>query len=218
MYHFYLNDELLPLAPARIRNRVNNRNQVVELVNSGDYNVLKDIGLTDFDFEVLLPGKPYPFIATVDNFHLPYYYLEKLHAYKVEKEPVRLIITRAMQTGADIFTTNLLVGIEDYHAEEVAGQEGDMTVSLRLREHRPPVAKTVQIIRTTQGISEAVQEVQRPHKPPERAHTVVRGDNLWAIATLKLNNGQRFGEIAELNGISQPWVIHPGQVLRLPPI
>lgn len=49
-----------------------------------------------------------------------------------------------------------------------------------------------------------------------RTYTVQRGDSLWTIAIRLLNDGRRYKEIADLNGIKFPYVIHQKQVLKVP--
>ncbi len=46
--------------------------------------------------------------------------------------------------------------------------------------------------------------------------TVKPGDSLWAIAARTLGSGERYRELAKLNGISDPSRISVGMVLRLP--
>lgn len=48
---------------------------------------------------------------------------------------------------------------------------------------------------------------------PSKSYTVVRGDTLSGIAT---KTGTNWQDIAKLNGISSPYIIYPGQVLKLP--
>jgi nucleoid-associated protein YgaU len=50
----------------------------------------------------------------------------------------------------------------------------------------------------------------------DKQHTVVSGDSLWAIAVKHYNNGYRWVEIAKLNNLKNPDVIHAGNVLMLP--
>ena len=224
MYHFYVEGDLLPLAPSKLRVRVGSTNEVISLVSMGDYNTLKTIGLKDFNFDIILPYHPLPGMATADNFRPPIYYLTKFEEHKANKKPVRLIITRATQTGADIFTTNIFVGFEDYNIDEEAGFEGEVVVQLRFREAREPQKALSEVVKTytevTDGqekiIAEVTQEPERPEKPKPRKHTVVRGDTLWGIAKRELNDGRRYMEIARLNNIPNPNLIFVGQVLRLP--
>ena len=59
-----------------------------------------------------------------------------------------------------------------------------------------------------------------PSPPPAGRTYTVRAsdgaDGLSGIAMRKLGNAARWPEIASLNGIPKPYVIHSGQVLRLP--
>jgi len=55
-----------------------------------------------------------------------------------------------------------------------------------------------------------------PKPEPQRTYIVKPGDSLWAIAQKELGDGNRYGEIAKLNNISNPSLIHPGQKLKLP--
>ena len=48
------------------------------------------------------------------------------------------------------------------------------------------------------------------------SHTVVKGESLSKIARHYLGAASRFKEIAELNGIIYPYVIHQNQVLKVP--
>lgn len=46
--------------------------------------------------------------------------------------------------------------------------------------------------------------------------TVARGDSLWALSRRHLGAGSRYPELAAANRIAEPWIIRPGQALRLP--
>ncbi|MFT4200184.1 LysM peptidoglycan-binding domain-containing protein [Gordonia sp. (in: high G+C Gram-positive bacteria)] len=50
----------------------------------------------------------------------------------------------------------------------------------------------------------------------EKTYTVVEGDTLWAIAERFLGDGDKFPQLAELNGIANPDLINVGQVIKLP--
>ncbi|MHB1798913.1 MAG: LysM peptidoglycan-binding domain-containing protein [Vulcanimicrobiaceae bacterium] len=47
-------------------------------------------------------------------------------------------------------------------------------------------------------------------------YTVKSGDTLYAIAARLLGNGNQYPAIAAANNIQPPYVIYPGQVLRIP--
>lgn len=47
-------------------------------------------------------------------------------------------------------------------------------------------------------------------------YTVVKGDNLWAIAVRTYGDGYQWVEIARENNLVNPDLIHPGNILSLP--
>ena len=55
-----------------------------------------------------------------------------------------------------------------------------------------------------------------PAAPAVQTYTVEGGDSLWAIAERFYGDGNRYGDIASASGISNPDLIHPGQVLTIP--
>jgi putative chitinase len=48
------------------------------------------------------------------------------------------------------------------------------------------------------------------------SYTVVKGDNLWKIAVRAYGDGYRWVEIAKVNNLHNPNLIHPGNVFQLP--
>ena len=61
-----------------------------------------------------------------------------------------------------------------------------------------------------------IDYLDQPSRNTERTYEVQRCDTLWSIAGKLLNDGRRFKEIADLNGIKFPYVIHQKQVLKVP--
>ncbi|MEV6715921.1 LysM peptidoglycan-binding domain-containing protein [Lentzea sp. NPDC051208] len=55
-----------------------------------------------------------------------------------------------------------------------------------------------------------------PAAPAVQTCTIAGGDTLWATAERFYGDGNRYGEIASANGIANPDLIHPGQVLTIP--
>ena len=55
---------------------------------------------------------------------------------------------------------------------------------------------------------------QQP-SPAASTYTVVAGDTMWSVAYKKCGDGEKWKAIQALNS-NDPWVIMPGQVLKLP--
>jgi nucleoid-associated protein YgaU len=55
-----------------------------------------------------------------------------------------------------------------------------------------------------------------PPPPAPRTYTVVSGDTLWAISERFYGDGSKYQRIADASGVSNPDLIHPGQVLTIP--
>jgi nucleoid-associated protein YgaU len=75
----------------------------------------------------------------------------------------------------------------------------------RLPQRPPPQTRLPPLLRAAAAAAAAA--------PVERTYTVVKGDTLSAI-------GKKFGvnwrDIASLNQVKNPDLIHPGQVFRIP--
>ncbi|HEY9370447.1 MAG TPA: LysM domain-containing protein [Streptomyces sp.] len=56
----------------------------------------------------------------------------------------------------------------------------------------------------------------RDRLKPTVTYTVRSGDTLWSIAASKLRDGNRWHDIAQLNGLKDADTITPGQTLKLP--
>ncbi|MFE5159632.1 N-acetylmuramoyl-L-alanine amidase [Streptomyces sp. NPDC056697] len=56
----------------------------------------------------------------------------------------------------------------------------------------------------------------KPGSSTGGTYTVGKGDTLWSIAASKLGDGNRYREIAKLNGLKDADAITPGQKLKLP--
>jgi nucleoid-associated protein YgaU len=55
-----------------------------------------------------------------------------------------------------------------------------------------------------------------PPPPAPRTYMVVSGDTLWAISERFYGDGSKYQVIADASGVSNPDLIHPGQVLTIP--
>lgn len=220
---------LFPLAPEQFNTSVGNKNKTIELISIGEVNVVKDIGLRTFNFDLLLPKNDALLNeGGIENaaFHEPIWYLNRLREIKVNKEIVYLVIVRKYVDGTNadgskhyknLFGGNLKVTIEDYKVEENAGEEGDYWVSLNLKEYKE-VGITKELIRTGKVENNKVQVTEVAQRKDERVipdtYTVKKGDTLWAIAQLYYGDGSKYKTIMTLNNLTTS-DLTVGQVLKL---
>ena len=221
----------LPIPPENFKTKVGNKNKTVELMDGGEFNVLKDIGLRELNFKILLPRLyegffRLPFVQQPETeactIGQPIVYLNAFRNFKAAKRPVRFLMLRIFADGTESFQGNMLVSFEDYTVEEKAGCVGDYWVELKLKEYRP-VRKV--IFTETGAVTEdnkiVVAEVlQRTAKSVPKSYTTKEGDTLWKIAKLQLNDGSRYSEIAKINDITETddilYPLESGKILILP--
>ena len=75
------------------------------------------------------------------------------------------------------------------------------------------------VLYTTNGPAwSSKTDTQEPPPPPPapRTYTVASGDTLWAISERFYGDGSKYQVIADASGVSNPDLIHPGQVLTIP--
>lgn len=221
-YQLYLDDILFPIMPSKVKMKINGKNKTLDLINGQEINVLNPAGLTEIDFDILLPAVQYPFADYEGGFEMPDFYLEELERMKVEKRPIRFIVIRESPAGDSFFDTNMSVSLEDYTVTEDAKEGMDVTVSVSLKQyiHYSVQQVTVQPKAEEPDTADVTVEEEREaaNAPELSSYTVREGDCLWNIAKRYLGNGSRWPEIYELNRdkVSNPNVIYEGQVLTMP--
>jgi nucleoid-associated protein YgaU len=81
----------------------------------------------------------------------------------------------------------------------------------------PPPAEPEAAAPEAAPVAEQAAATPEPEpEPAQRTYDVVSGDTLWAIAERFYGDGSKYQVIANANGISNPDLIHPGQVLTIP--
>lgn len=218
MYSFFLDGVQLPVTPPKLSTKISNKNKTITLINEGEVNLLKTAGLTELSFDVLLPNVQYPFAVYPDGYQPSMHFLEKFEKLKVDKKPFQFIVTRSKPNGGLLFDTNIKVTLEEYEIKEDAENGFDIEVAIQLKQFRDYGTKKL-VVKTASTASQTTKKVTttqtRPsNKTPVKSHTVKSGDTLWAICQKQLGNGAKYPEIAKLNGIKNPNLIYPGQVIR----
>lgn len=220
-YTMYLGGVLMPITPSKVKVKINNQNDTLTLINGEEINILKEPGLTDVSFDLLLPQVSYPF--TNGGAQSADYYLSLFERLKTSKQPFQWILNRSMPSGRRLFYTNLTVGMEDYQITDDAEEGFDITVTVSLKQYRHYGTKTVTIQPATTQTATPTATVEQPQRettqaPKQSTYTVKSGDCLWNIAKKYLGDGSRYNEIYNLNKdkITNPNLIYAGQVLTLP--
>lgn len=204
---------MFPVTPSQVQTKVGNCNETVQILQMGQANLLKNAGLEEVQFRALFPGRQYHFVQVEEGFREPSYFLERLKDFKKAQKPVQLIIFRRLADGSQIFCSNVEMGLEEYTIVEQGGEQGDFWVEIALKEYRK--MQSIAYRPASDGNTLEKQPAQRPAKEMAKTYVVKKGDNLWNIAKKELGDGSKFGELAKKNGISNPSLIYPGQVIKL---
>lgn len=204
---------MFPVTPSQVQTKVGNCNETVQILQMGQANLLKNAGLEEVQFRALFPGRQYHFVQVEEGFREPSYFLERLKDFKKAQKPVQLIIFRRLADGSQIFCSNVEMGLEEYNILEQGGEQGDFWVEIALKEYRK--MQSIAYRPASDGNTLEKQPAQRPAKEMAKTYVVKKGDNLWNIAKKELGDGSKFGELAKKNGISNPSLIYPGQVIKL---
>lgn len=219
-YKMYMDNVLIPITPKKVQMKINNQNKTLVLIGGEEINILKDAGLTEVTFDLLLPQVPYPFAVSAEKAD---YYLSKFEKLKTSKKPFQWILNRQMPKGSKLFYTDLTVSLEDYQIIDDASEGFDITVKINLKQYRSFGTKTVTIKEPEKPAEKpkaTVKPAPRPRStaPKPKTYTVQAGDCLWNIAKKHLGDGSRWPEIYNLNKdkIKNPNLIYGGQVLTMP--
>lgn len=152
--------------------------------------------------EFMLPARAYPFL-TAGAVADPSHYIGQLTAWSRDANVCRYIVT-----GTDI-NIPVLLGPLEYGEDDGTN---DVNCKLPLYEYR--YLEETKVEKVTQNNARTVD----PASGPETAgsYTVVKGDSLWAICKKFYGDGSLAYKLATANGIANPNLIFPGQVLTLP--
>lgn len=242
-YYVYLGDCLLPVTPEKLEIKINNQNETLTLVNEGEINVLKKAGLTDVEFECLIPQVKYPFANYERKFQKATVYLNKFESLKVDNEPFQFIVVRTLPNGKVLFSTNIKVSMEDYTIIEDSQNGLDLMVNISLKQYREYGTKTAKIkkpkkkkvtnssgkrkkkktskktiIKKKKSRSKSTTS-KKAKTNKSKTYTVKKGDCLYAISRKFYGSGANWKKIYDANKKtigSNPNLIYVGQKLKIP--
>ena len=230
-YDFYLDGVQLPITPGKLEIKVTNKNKTVDLINTGEVNILKKEGLSEISFEAEFTHNKLPFYR--GTFRDVQFFLSKLELLKTDCKPFQFIVSREMG-GKVLFNTNMKVSLEEYNIVEDADNGSDVKVAIKLKQYRDySTKKLVPATPEKTNYGRTPTPVMKPkefrpdssNKPNGKTYTVKAGDSLWSICQKQLGNGSLYKKVYELNktmmdkankGKKVPkYTIYKGQVLKL---
>ena len=192
---------VLPVTPGSYDVEHGRKAAGITMQESGDVNLPGPAVLLDTELTCLLPAQAYPFNQPGAGTN-PWVYLEQLEKWSDAGTVLRFVVS-----GTPV---NAAVLLDPIRYREQDGT-GDLYCTIPLRGYRALAAETTESRRTGNGARTVEAE-------PERAetYTVAAGDTLSAICRRFYGDATLYGRLAAANGIANPNLIHPGQVLRLP--
>lgn len=225
MYYFYLDKILLPVTPSKLTIKIKNQNKTLVEINEGEINILKKAGLTEIEFEVMIPDVKYPFAVYKSGFQNAKPFLDAFEKLKTSQQPFQFIISRTYPNGKGLFNTNIKVALEEYTIKEDRREGLDVIVSFKLKQYKDFGTKICKISfpKTQKPVAKTPPPARSAPTSPapkqqNKTYTVVRGDCLWNIAKKFYGNGSQYTKIYNANRdkIKNPNLIYPGQVLTIP--
>ena len=155
--------------------------------------------------ECMFPARDYPF-NTPGALTDPYYYVDVFTRWAREKAIVRYVVPGCI---------NCQVIVEEIAWEERDGT-GDVYATIYLKEYQALEA----VITESGGSGQTGNSGRTPAESGGggQTYTVVSGDCLSVICRRFYGNGtsRYYNALAAYNGISNPHLIFPGQVLTIP--
>ncbi len=215
MYKVSFGEITLPVAPSKITMKTRNNNKTMELIDGSEINFIRSPGLTEYSFEFLIPHVKYPFAHYSDGFQTAQVYIDALEVMKTEKKTFSFSIQRILPKGKTEIQTSATVTLEEYTLTEDTGNGLDFMASVTLKQYNKHKITSTQPVQTTEDgvvVKEVTEREIDKDTPSE--YTVKSGDSLWKICKAQLGDGAKYQEIATLNGISNPNLIYPGQVIK----
>lgn len=218
MYYMYMDTMQIPIPPAEMRTKINNKNKTIDLLGKGEVNIIKQAGLTEVSFNFLLPNSSYPFNQSlIMGSQNASYYIDQLESLKTEGQPFQFIVIRMKENGAMLNMSNMKATLEDYVLEEDADNGYDMYASVTLKKYVDWGAKKLEVKTDSEGKKTGTVKQDRSttgHIVATQAKAS-KGQTLQQIVKKELGSTNNLFAIAQLNKIAVPAALGIGQAIKL---
>lgn len=217
MYKFMLNKVPMPVTPEKITMKINGKNKTIDLINGGECNIIKTTGLTDIEFDLLLPNHRYPFAYYHDGYKRAWYYLQRFEMAKTRRTPFTFSVHRKLPDGRLLYDTVMKVTMEEYTVKEDAKEGFDVVVSIKLKQYREYGTKRIKLIGEGQCVKGRYREATFKPKTP-CVYKVQKGDTLWSINKFFYGSSlsYKYHGIVKANKLSSCEDLPVGLMLKIP--
>lgn len=214
-YDIYINDELMPVAPPDITTERPSRNETIDLVNGGEFNLIRKPGLGEINMELRLPSEEYLFAHDFKNQE---HYLQLFEKLKSDQDS-RVFSIMILRTGvdSDLYNSYLeYATLEDYTIEESTEEGTDQIVNLTIKQFIPLKDQELKFQEQEDGtVTAEVKNSPRGMQNVPDEIEALENDSALLIAQKYFGDESKASEIAELNGLDNPNDIKAGQVIKL---
>ncbi len=193
----------LPVLPEKLTIRQSGSNKTYDLLNTGQINVIKGMGLPELELEGYFPL--HDTHVTAAMLFEPMYYVEKILNWAGTLRPVRLTMTGTTELSWP-------VSIESFAYSEAGGAVGEVSYQLSLKKYVFYGPAKVTIVNGTVTTAAARADEQTV---PAEITVRQNEDTFWILAKKYLSDGSKAAWLADLNGLTVDTVLFPGQVIKL---
>lgn len=211
-YNVFLDGLLLPVTPEKIVTKIVNKNETFDLINGEQLNLLKSSGLTEIEFDFLLPNEEHPFTNYILGFVSPKVYLDRIKDLRDNKKSCKFTLIREKNYREPLFNLNIRVSIEDYQIIEQHDNGFDILVSIKLKQYDLRGTRTGSI----DGNGKLVIKEERTFlENGNDSYIFKSGDDLFDICQMMLGDGDLCTQVATKNGFKSPLDVKAGTLINL---
>lgn len=158
----YINEECMPIAPAKITITIANKNRSIDLAAGGVYKVLNMPGLTSYEFELIIPHDQYscPFAIYDNGYQPPQHYFDLFEKLKTDSTVENRAFPFVVVDNSDSPTLiSTICTLEDYEISQDADEDIlDYRVNLRLEKYERHVTQSFSLQQNADGSWTAVDD------------------------------------------------------------